>query len=222
MGWAGDARCVHIRGGEVLGHTTDHKLIEELVASGALSREDAASGRMGHVVTRCLGGRRSGEPGHAPETLASAWRLEPGDALVLCSDGLSDVLDDEAIARTVHNRSANDAVEELVAAATARGTQDDCTVVVYRHPVTPALAALPREGSTPRPDPLLDLDRTEENTWPGATGRRRRTPPGPDDPKADKKDEDGAIDMNMLYISGAFVCLVVAVLLTAAIMGGWL
>ena len=86
----------------------------------------------------------------------------------------------------------------------------------------PALAALPREGSTPRPDPLLDLDRTEENTWPGATGRRRRTPPGPDDPKADKKDEDGAIDMNMLYISGAFVCLVVAVLLTAAIMGGWL
>jgi len=217
VGWAGDARCLHIRGSEVQHHTVDHKLVEELVASGAMSRNEARHGRMGHVVTRCLGGRRSGESGHPPETLESPWALQPGDALVLCSDGLSDVLDDEAIAACIAGCSATQAADALVQAATQAGTQDDTTVVVYRHPVAPAVDALTRSGTTARPDPLLEIaDEPDDHaTWPPQ-------PPTVQDPAQVDVRRRRRSQISTLYIAGAVLCLVVAAALTVAYVGGWL
>lgn len=170
VGWAGDARGLHLRGGTVQHATIDHKLVEELIASGTLSREEARSGRLGHVVTRCLGGRKEGAAAPEPEISEAPWTLLPGDALVLCSDGLTDVLDQEDIAALVEGRTAHDAVDALVQAAHDRQTTDDTTVVVYRHPLSPGHApspSPPRQRSRPS-DPLLDLSAptVPPTTWP--------------------------------------------------------
>lgn len=165
VGWAGDARAVHVRGHDVVGHTVDHRLVEELIASGTLTREEARPGRMSQVVTQCLGGRRSEEPPHQPATLDAAWQLRPGDALVLCSDGLSGVVDDTRIAGLIHGRPAREAVEALLDAARAAGSEDDTTVIVYRHPIL----------ADPRPTlrPERSGPGAADETWPASTDTAR-------------------------------------------------
>lgn len=173
--WAGDARGYHIRAGEVIARTRDHKLVEDLIEHGHIKRADAQKSRMGHVVTRCLGGRRSDEDPFEPETVAEPWLLEPGDALLLCTDGLTDVLPDEDVGDQIAGRSADDAASHLVQRSLDAGTEDNVTVLVAiwdqdhatpARPHTPTVPAAPRRGATGTPpngvptpprDPLLQV-----------------------------------------------------------------
>ena len=85
--WVGDSRAYHVRGTSILSRTRDHKLVEDLVDAGQMSASDARHSSLAHVVTRALGGKSKGEPGVTPALLPKAWKLAPGDRILLCSDG---------------------------------------------------------------------------------------------------------------------------------------
>lgn len=214
VAWVGDSRALHIRGGRILNHTIDHKLIEELVASGTLTREQALGGRMGHVITRCLGGRKSSEPAHEPELSTTPWQLQPGDALVLCSDGLTDVVDETEVPDLIAGCEVEEAVHRLVQTATERGTSDDTTVIVYRHPAVSRSFTAPVAPDSPatRSDPLLHL----------ATPTQRPTTRTTITPTTEPSPERRGSRLSWVLLVAAVVCIALSGVLIAAWFGGLL
>jgi PPM family protein phosphatase len=129
VAWVGDSRAYLIRDGEVVARTRDHKLVEELVDAGQITPDEAKESPLAHVVTRALGGRSPSEP---PVVAAAIdpWPLYAGDRLVLCSDGVCDLLSDPELAEIVHDTAPSDTVQRLVEAALLRGGHDNITVIV--------------------------------------------------------------------------------------------
>ena len=123
----GDSRCYHINGEGIVLVTRDHSLVEDLVERGELTREQARTHPHRNLITRALGAE--------PVLMADCFRqpLAPGDCLLLCSDGLTDMLLDEEIARILSegNRPEKQA-EALVRAALSGGGRDNITVVVVQ------------------------------------------------------------------------------------------
>ena len=120
----GDSRCYLFRAGGLSRLTTDHTLAEQLRQSG----RPVAAPQWDHVLWNALGG---GEAGVKPEIHRIS--LEPGDAVMLCSDGLTKHVPDEAIASILNRMSdATNASRELVDAANAGGGSDNVTAVVAR------------------------------------------------------------------------------------------
>ncbi|MEO0604437.1 MAG: protein phosphatase 2C domain-containing protein, partial [Myxococcota bacterium] len=97
VAWVGDSRAYWIRGDTILGRTRDHKLVEDLVDAGQLSPEEARHSTLAHVVTRALGGRSADEPVVSAAELERPWTLRRGDRILLCSDGLSDLVEDHEL-----------------------------------------------------------------------------------------------------------------------------
>ena len=125
----GDSRCYLIhRDGRIVQLTRDHTHAEALVDSGHIRREDILRAPTRHVLTRVLGHKSA-------EVERHRFVLCPGDAVLLCSDGLTDaregrrVLSDEGIAEMV---GAGATAEELVAAAVRAGSDDNVTAVLAR------------------------------------------------------------------------------------------
>jgi serine/threonine protein phosphatase PrpC len=105
--------------------TEDHSVVEEMVRSGELTTEEAAVHPHRHILTRALGIEPSIEP--------DCWELdlEPGSRLLLCSDGLTNELDEQEIANVLLDEAdAEKAASELVRLALYRGGIDNVTVVV--------------------------------------------------------------------------------------------
>ncbi len=122
----GDSRAAVLRGGVLTRLTSDHTLVAALVASGDLTAEEAATSPMRSVLLRALGG--SADP--LPADLI-AVRAEPGDRLLVCSDGLSGVVPEDTLRRVLAaERRPAAAATRLVLAALAAGTRDDVTVAV--------------------------------------------------------------------------------------------
>jgi protein phosphatase len=133
----GDSRAYLLRDGRVVQVTEDHSLVAELVKNGSITRAQAANHPHRNVLTRALG---DGEA-WADSVL---FEVRVGDRMLLCSDGLSDVVPEEDIARVLRS-SARDpevAARELVEAALEAGGPDNVSVVVvdvrafvpaYRH-----------------------------------------------------------------------------------------
>lgn len=124
----GDSRLYLWRDGQLQQLTRDHSLVEEMIARGAYAREDASRFVRRNIVTRALGI----EPGMEVEL--SEHPLQPGDVLLLCSDGLTDMIDDPAIAAILGNQADNlaSATETLIAAANAQGGRDNISVMLAR------------------------------------------------------------------------------------------
>ncbi len=100
----------------------------ELARRGVLSPEEVRHHRLRHVVTNVLGG---GEEGVRVDVQRSD--LEPGDVLLLCSDGLTEMLDDARIAAVLAAEGdSRRACERLVAEANGEGGKDNVTVIVAR------------------------------------------------------------------------------------------
>jgi protein phosphatase len=120
---AGDTRVYVLREGRLWQLTRDHTYAELLASQGRPAPLDAA-----RVLVNCLGG---GSPGVVPEV--STFPVWPGDALLLCSDGLHGPVPDSAITHILSTTpTAEAAARELVAAANAAGGPDNVTVVVAR------------------------------------------------------------------------------------------
>lgn len=95
-GHVGDSRLYHFRDGQILTRTRDHSYVERLLQSGNITEEELATSNLRNYVTRCLGGY-SGQPELCMDNPVA--RLERGDILLLCSDGLWGPLGDERLAK---------------------------------------------------------------------------------------------------------------------------
>jgi protein phosphatase len=127
IGHVGDSRAYRIRSGELEQLTEDHSLVAELVRSGKLSPEEAEGHPQRSVITRALG--------TDPDVDVDTFLVETkaGDLFLLCSDGLTSMVDDETILREVE-RNRDDltrAAKALVRAANKGGGEDNITVVFF-------------------------------------------------------------------------------------------
>jgi serine/threonine protein phosphatase PrpC len=115
------------REGGILQITTDHSLVERLVAIGQLTPEEAAHHPQKNVIYRVIGDK------HPPEVDLFEKHLEPGDALLLCSDGLSGMVADKEMWRIWHtSASPQDACDRLIEAANQVGGVDNITAVIVQ------------------------------------------------------------------------------------------
>ena len=124
----GDSRAYLVRNGELHRLTHDHTLVQELVDRGVVRPERAATHPFRHVLTRYLGGERG-------EMEAELQRVSLADAdqLQLCTDGLTDMVDDTTISAILEGAaSANDACQQLLTLALQNGGKDNVTVVLAR------------------------------------------------------------------------------------------
>jgi len=129
LGHIGDSRAYLFRGGALHQLTRDHTYVQALLDMGRLTAEQAAGHPFRHVLTRSLGGREAGLDGDFQQ----AW-LADGDLLLLCTDGLTDMVDNAAIAFVLGGAaSANAACQALVEAALEKGGQDNVTVALARY-----------------------------------------------------------------------------------------
>jgi len=125
----GDSRAYLLRKGAPLRQlTTDHTVVAEAVERGLLTREQAAIHPQRGVVTRAVGL----DPDVRVD-LPEPLELEPGDQVLLCSDGLTEVVDDDQIAGVLAGQvDGGDACGTLIAAANRAGGPDNVTVVLLR------------------------------------------------------------------------------------------
>jgi PPM family protein phosphatase len=122
----GDSRAYLLREGCLHRLTRDHTYVQLLVDSGQLSKEEAASFGARHVLVNALGGFDE-----EVEVDVDQLELMSGDRVLLCSDGLTDLVDDDAIRQVlVESQTSAEAVRRLVDAALAGGGRDNVTVVV--------------------------------------------------------------------------------------------
>lgn len=121
----GDSRVYRLVEGVVEQVSVDHSVVQELVEAGVITEDDAAVHPERHVITRALGGQGSTEADYYVLPLSGAERL------LLCSDGVSGMIDDDQIgAILVDVSDPRDAADQLVAAAVAAGGRDNATAVV--------------------------------------------------------------------------------------------
>lgn len=123
----GDSRAYAYRKGELIQITKDHSIVEEMVANGTITKEEARNHPQRNIITRAIGADQ--------ETEADIFEYDyyAGDVLLLCSDGLSSMLTDEEIKEVVSgNTDAKTMVRLLIEAANDRGGRDNITVICIR------------------------------------------------------------------------------------------
>ena len=160
IGHVGDSRAYLIRDGKLEQLTDDHSLVAELTRAGKLSEEEAESHPQRSVITRSVGT----DPDVDVDTLSVT--TQPGDIFLLCSDGLTDMVEDEQILRIVNSKRDDLAAagKALVKAANKRGGQDNITVVFFEI----AEAEIEKTKESAAPEPPAESD--EEDTLSGLEG----------------------------------------------------
>lgn len=146
-GYCGDSRLYHFRGKKLVGRTVDHSYVEHLVATGKITPEQALTHPNRNVLLASLGG--ADEP---KITLDEVTELTPGDAFVLCSDGLWAYFDDEELGTLVAENSARQACEILIdkARQRAKGAGDNLSLAIIKlNEAVPKKPTLPA-GFVPR------------------------------------------------------------------------
>jgi serine/threonine protein phosphatase PrpC len=122
----GDSRAYLVRHGMVKQITQDHSWVMEQIQMGKMSEEEARTHEMRNVITRSLG------PFPDVDVDIFAEQLEEGDALILCSDGLSGMMTDIDILHIVESFSPQESVQQLLDYANAQGGSDNITAIVVR------------------------------------------------------------------------------------------
>lgn len=126
--WSGDSRIYRVRQGGIVQLTRDHTEAQEMVDRGIITREEARTWPRRNVITRAVGVHDD------PELELDHGILEPGDAFLLCSDGLTGHVADDEILRLVEREpGAQAACDALIALTLERGATDNVTVVVVRY-----------------------------------------------------------------------------------------
>ena len=151
FGHVGDSRAYLIRDGAIEQLTDDHSLVAELVRSGRLTPEEAEAHPQRSVITRAVGTE--------PDVDVDTFAIEPaaGDLFLICSDGLTDMVDDRAIIDAIEENRGDleGAAKALVGAANRVGGEDNITVVFFEvgrelddTAVSPAVAAAQPDEDT--------------------------------------------------------------------------
>lgn len=155
IGHVGDSRAYLLRGAQLDQLTEDHSLVAELVRTGKLSAEEAETHPQRSVITRALGT----DPAVDVDTFTVDARA--GDLFLLCSDGLTTMVDDDEILRTIeeHRLDLDTAAKMLVRKANKGGGEDNITVVAFEiaDGQAPAADKLEQTAVVPTP-PASDAD----------------------------------------------------------------
>jgi len=123
----GDSRIYLIRRNRIKRITTDHSFVEKLVEEGRISADEARDHPQKNVLYMSLGARESFTP-----EIQNDIVLEDGDALVMCSDGLTNMLDDETLMNITLGDYPEEAADTMVKLANAHGGTDNITVQLVR------------------------------------------------------------------------------------------
>jgi protein phosphatase len=126
IGHVGDSRAYLVREGDVYQLSEDHSLVNEQVRAGLLSEEEARHSRLKNIITRSVG--------FEEDVLVDVMGVEtrPGDRFLLCSDGLSNLVDNDEIRDTLLQTELEEVPKKLIALANSRGGEDNITVVAVQ------------------------------------------------------------------------------------------
>jgi serine/threonine protein phosphatase PrpC len=131
---AGDSRAYLHRQHELHQLTRDHTLVADMVRTGVLQPDQAAGHHLRHVITNVIGGPEAGV-----KVEARALQLQDGDRLLLCSDGLTEMVTNEAIAASLDaERAPEAAAKQLLKRANEGAASDNITLVVVSFDAGPA------------------------------------------------------------------------------------
>lgn len=123
----GDSRLYVVNPEEIRQITRDHSLVEEMIRLGAIDRTDARLHPDKNIITRAIGVRDD------VEIDFFTIELKPCDTILMCSDGLSNMLEDEEIKKIVNNKwGINEIAEELIRQANNNGGKDNIAVILVR------------------------------------------------------------------------------------------
>ncbi|MBT8339411.1 MAG: Stp1/IreP family PP2C-type Ser/Thr phosphatase [Desulfatitalea sp.] len=127
VGHMGDSRTYRLRQGNFKQLTKDHSLVQDQIDQGLITEAQARSHRMRNIILRAVGVR----PSPALDTLRGP--IFSGDLFLLCSDGLTDLIEDQQIVKVLQNNSGLAAkVNRLVEIANSAGGKDNITVVLAK------------------------------------------------------------------------------------------
>src|SRR5262245_9051918 len=202
IGHVGDSRAYILRDGHLEQLTDDHSLVAELVRRGELSEAEAEVHPQRSVITRALG--------TDPDVDVDAFKVEaqPGDVFLLCSDGLTTMVDADGIAELVlrHRDNLREATRALIAAANDHGGDDNVTAVLFD--VAEAGAA----GDTREAPAIVagsDPDEADtlhpEDRVPAPPAPINSAPPPPVDTTPDDETAEIPIASNTVIVSAAEV-----------------
>ena len=144
----GDSRIYLLRDGHIVQLTTDHTWIQEALDAGILTDSTQENHPNAHVIRRYLGSEKAPEPDFRlwffegegdDEAIANqGLRLLPGDILLVCSDGLTDLVSDEDIQEVILSLPLDQSPDRLISLANTRGGHDNTTVVLLHVPNGPS------------------------------------------------------------------------------------
>ncbi|MPW26035.1 Stp1/IreP family PP2C-type Ser/Thr phosphatase [Alkalibaculum sp. M08DMB] len=126
----GDSRTYIVNQKEILQLTKDHSLVEQLVMQGEISRQEAENHPNKNVLTRAIGTDQE------IEIDFYKYAVKKSDKILLCTDGLTNLLNTEEIKEIINNNNCKDAVEELIDKANEYGGFDNITAIVYEPEVS--------------------------------------------------------------------------------------
>ena len=126
---AGDSRVYHFRGAEMVSRTTDHSYVQRLIDEGKITEEEANTHPQSNLLTGCLGTHQD-----PPISVGHVDRLEIGDCVLACSDGLWHYFTPRELGAIVHALPPREASEMLVSKARqrARGGGDNLSLALIR------------------------------------------------------------------------------------------
>lgn len=129
VGHVGDSRCYFLRPHAIWQVTKDHSLVQERLRAGLITREEAKTDRMKNVITRSVGFEKDVNPE------IYQMEVQSGDCFLVCSDGLSGLVDDPTLLKIVQKHvfdknQIQKGVDELIATANANGGDDNITSIM--------------------------------------------------------------------------------------------
>ena len=124
----GDSRAYVLRNGDIVQLTEDHSLVGEMVRSGIISNEDAQHHPKRNVITRSLGT----QPNLSADLPSSPYAISGGDVFLLCSDGLTSLVNDHQVRDILSSNEPKDACQALVDRANQNGGKDNISVQVIK------------------------------------------------------------------------------------------
>src|SRR5215211_9316228 len=169
----GDSRVYLLRGGDLRPLTEDHSLVAELVRSGDLTRDQAAEHPQKNLITRALGADEE------VDVDTAVLPIEAGDRILLCSDGLSDMVHEARISEILLDSPEDPerAARGLLAAALDAGGNDNITVVVVDVKERPAREADARDEGERRSSGISELLASEPSVKDARTPSRGKAAP---------------------------------------------
>jgi serine/threonine protein phosphatase PrpC len=139
--WSGDSRIYLVRAGEITQLSRDHTEVQELLSQGVITPNEARTWPGRNVITRAIG------VFDEPELEVRSGPLHPGDSFVICSDGLTQHVEDAEILSCVGTSLSQQACDRLLQLTLERGAVDNVTVVVVRY--DPEAMLLKRSDAEP-------------------------------------------------------------------------